>query len=87
MNYFKKNGDTISVKTLLGCTPELPSYDDVVNGDRAVGRRIIEPFIRDMDELGDLLRWEFCHSNGTKMTQDEMDNFNPHPKKYLNYID
>ena len=49
MNYFKKNADTISVKTLLGCTPELPSYEDVVNSDRAVGRRIIEPFERDMN--------------------------------------
>lgn len=78
MNYFKKNADTLSVKTLLGCTPELPSYDDVVNTDRAVGRRIIEPFERDMNELSDLLRWEYCHANGTKLTDDELVNFNYH---------
>ena len=76
MNYFKKNADTLSVKTLLGCTPELPSYDDVVNKDRAVGRRIIEPFERDMNELSDLLRWEYCHANGTKLSDDELVNFN-----------
>lgn len=78
MNYFKKNADTLSVKTLLGCTPELPSYDEVVNSDRAVGRRIIEPFERDMNELSELLRWEYCHSNGTKLTDDELINFNYH---------
>ena len=78
MNYFKKNADTLSVKTLLGCTPELPSYDEVVNSDRAVGRRIIEPFERDMNELSELLRWEYCHSNGTRLTDDELINFNYH---------
>jgi hypothetical protein len=78
MNYFKKNADTLSVKTLLGCTPELPSYEEVVNSDRAVGRRIIEPFERDMNELSDILRWEYCHSNGTRLTDDELDNFNYH---------
>ena len=78
MNYFKKNADTLSVKTLLGCTPELPSYDEVVNSDRAVGRRIIEPFERDMNELSDLLRWEYCHSNGTRLTEEELFNFNYH---------
>ncbi len=78
MNYFKKNADTLSVKTLLSCTPELPSYDEVVNTDRAVGRRIIEPFERDMNELSDILRWEYCHSNGTKLSDDELVNFNYH---------
>lgn len=78
MNYFKKNADTLSVKTLLGCTPELPSYDEVVNTDRAVGRRIIEPFERDMNELSDTLRWEYCHSNGVRLTDDELENFSYH---------
>jgi hypothetical protein len=78
MNYFKKNADTLSVKTLLGSTPELPTYDEVVNTDRAVARRIIEPFERDMNELSDLLKWEYCHSNGTKLTDEELFNFNYH---------
>lgn len=78
MNYFKKNADTLSVRTLLGCTPELPSYDEVVNTDRAVGRRIIEPFERDMNELSDILRWEYCHSNGMVLSDEELVNFNYH---------
>ena len=78
MNYFKKNADTISVKTLLGCTPELPSYEEVANSDRAVGRRILEPFERDMTELEEILSWEYCHSNGTKLTEAELSNFTYH---------
>ena len=78
MNYFKKNADTISVRTLLNCTPELPSYDDVVNSDRAVARRIIDPFERDMNELSDVLVWEYCHTNKKPLTDDELKNFNYH---------
>lgn len=75
MNYFKKNADTISVKTLLECTPELPKYEDVISGDRAVNRRIIEPFERDMSELEDVFSWEFCHKNGTPLLDSEIENF------------
>lgn len=78
MNYFKKNADTLSVKTLLSSTPELPSYEEVLNSDRAVNRRIIEPFERDMNELSDTLRWEYCHSNGIRLTDEELENFNYH---------
>ncbi len=76
MNYFKKNADILSVRTLLECTPELPKYDDVINGDRAVTRRIIEPFERDLNELSDIISWEYCHTNGRVMTDDELNNFN-----------
>ena len=74
MNYFKKNADTLSVKTLLSCTPELPLYEKVMETDRAVARRIIEPFERDMDALKDTLKWNYCHANGTKLTEDELKN-------------
>lgn len=76
MNYFKKNADTISVKTLLDCTPELPSYEEVINSDRAVVRRIIDPFERDMDALENTLKWDFCNSNGQKLTDYEVNNLN-----------
>lgn len=78
MNYFKKNADTLSVRILLECTPELPAYEDVVNTDRAVSRRIIEPFERDMNELSDVLIWEYCHSNGTPLSESELADFNYH---------
>ncbi len=78
MNYFKKNADTLSVRRLLECTPELPAYEDVVSTDRAVSRRIIEPFERDMNELSDVLIWEYCHSNGTPLSESELIDFNYH---------
>ncbi len=78
MNYFKKNADTLSVRILLECTPELPAYEDVMNTDRAVSRRIIEPFERDMNELCDVLIWEYCHSNGQPLSEAELRDFNYH---------
>ncbi len=78
MNYFKKNADTISVRTLIGCTPELPTYDEVMKTDRALTRRIIEPYERDMNELSDVLNWEYCHSNGSALTDADLENFSYH---------
>ena len=78
MNYFKKNADILSVRKLLECTPEMPVYENVVNTDRAVSRRIIEPFERDMNELSDVLIWEYCHSNGTPLSENELIDFNYH---------
>lgn len=76
MNVNKKNEDTIAVKTLLKVAPYLPSYDEVMQGNKNVTARIIDPFERDMDALSETLGWEYCHSNGEPLTQEEMENFN-----------
>ena len=75
MNAGKKNEDTISVKTLLEVAAALPSYEDVMNGNRNVRSRIIDPFERDMDALNDTLSWEYCHTNGIPLTDQEMESF------------
>ena len=72
MNVGKKNEDIIAVKTLLAVAPYLPSYEEVMNTDRAISRRIIEPFERDMDALEDTLTWTYCHSNNTPLTDEEL---------------
>lgn len=72
MNVGKKNEDIIAVKTLLAAAPYLPSYEEVMNTDRAISRRIIEPFERDMDALEDTLTWTYCHSNNTPLTDEEL---------------
>ena len=72
MNVGKKNEDIIAVKTLLAVAPNLPSYEEVMNTDRAISRRIIEPFERDMDALEDTLTWTYCHSNNTPLTDEEL---------------
>lgn len=73
MNVGKKNEDIIAVKTLLAAAPNLPSYKDVMGTDRAVNRKIIEPFERDMNALEDTLSWEYCHSNNAPLTNEDTD--------------
>lgn len=62
MNVGKKNENVISVKTLLDSTPCLPSYNEVMNSDRAWRRRIITPFERDMNAFADTLTWWYCYT-------------------------
>ena len=73
MNLGKKNEDIISVQTLLKATPKLPTYEEVQNSNRAFTSRIIEPFERDMDNLNDVLQWEYCKSRGEPVTDEELE--------------
>ena len=75
MNVGKKNEDIIAVKTLLAVAPNIPTYEKVMSGDRAVNRRIIDPFERDMNALEDTLEWEYCHPNGEPLADEELNNF------------
>lgn len=59
MNYGKSNADIISVMTLLNETPFLPSYDEVIQTDRHIFRRIVKPFERDMNALAETLAWKY----------------------------
>lgn len=74
MNVGKKNENVIAVKTLLGVAPFIPSYDEVMSGNRNVANRIIEPFERDMDALEDTLSWHYCHSLDKPLTDEELRN-------------
>lgn len=76
MNVGKKNEDIISVKTLMESSPYIPSYEEVMSGTRALSRKIIEPFERDMDALSETLSWHYCHSLDQPLTQEELDNMN-----------
>lgn len=67
----KKNDGIIAVKTLLTATPNLPSYEKVMETDRHVKQRIIEPFERDMNALSEVVSWEYCHSNGIPLREYE----------------
>lgn len=72
MNAGKKNEDIISVSTLLQSSPFLPAYDEVMETDRKLTHRIIDPFERDLDALRDTLKWTYCHSNNTPLTDEEL---------------
>lgn len=72
MNVGKKNEDIIAVKTLLAVAPFLPSCEEVMAGNRNIADRIITPFERDMDALGDTLQWYYCHTNGEQLPDTEL---------------
>ena len=74
MNVGKLNEDIISVKTLLeACKEGIPSYEEVMAGNKHVTERIIDPFERDMNALEDTLTWEYCHSNGAPLADTELE--------------
>lgn len=72
MNVGKKNEDIIAVKTLLAVAPFIPSYEEIMAGNKNVSDRIITPFERDMDALEETLSWSYCHSNGEPLTEAEL---------------
>lgn len=76
MNIGKRNEDIVSVSTLLSVSPSIPSYEEVMKGNRNLTKRIIDPFTRDMDALEDALTWEFCHKNNKPLTDEELIDFN-----------
>lgn len=72
MNVGRVSEDRISVKTLLGAAPGIPSHEEVMKADRALTRRIIEPFERDMNACEDLFTWEYCHAKGGLLTDEDL---------------
>ena len=71
MNIGKNNENIIAVQTLFDTSPNIPSYEQVMESDRELKRRIIEPFERDMDALEDTLTWTYCQSGGATITREQ----------------
>ena len=85
---FKKIGKdgicSISVKTLLDSTSEIPKYEKVMQTNRMVFKRIIAPFIRDMNVLVDnktLEHWNLAYK------KDYIDKSTYSDLKYNVFID
>lgn len=74
-NQRKGTNGIISVKSLLDNAPELPSFEQVRQSDRAYSRRIIEPFERDMNAMDSFLHWSYCNAKGAPMTEEQLQNF------------
>lgn len=77
MNLTKPNANRISVSTLLNA-PSIPSYEEVMAGNRNITARIITPFERDLDALtlpehGILESWEYCNAKGEPLTDEQLD--------------
>ena len=76
MNYGTKNEDIISVRTLLETCPNIPPKDEVAQKDRMYKQKIIEPFEIGMNALEEtkIFTWEYCHSKGEPLTDEELKN-------------
>lgn len=75
-NLDKENENTLSVRSLLESVNEIPTYDEVKNGDRHYDRRIISPMERNLNhlvEIGVINYWEYCHAKGEPLTDEEQD--------------
>lgn len=62
-NINKTNRNKISVINLLKACPELPKYEDISKSGQ-ISQRIIEPFIRDLNALKNILSWRFVNRSG-----------------------
>ena len=71
MNVGKPNENIIAVKTLLEVS-KLPTYEEVMKGNKNVTNRIITPFERDLDALADIFKWHYCHTNGSPLSDNEL---------------
>lgn len=75
MDYGKPKQNIYTVKNLLKQCYGMPSYEEVMKGGRDVTRKIIDPFIRDMDALEEagILSYHFLHKDNTPLTDKELD--------------
>ena len=69
----QRNGtaNILRVSKLLEVCPEIPSYEQVMNTDRAVERRIITPFENALDGVP-LLKWEYSNAKGEPLTEEQL---------------
>ena len=91
INRGKANAEHLSVKKLLEAVPDLPTYEEVMEGNRVVNQRIIEPVERDLDELkrlGVLKSWEYSNSRGAALTAEQLANmeYNTWGKLYISFV-
>jgi hypothetical protein len=66
MNIGKSNEDKLSIQTLIDACANYPKYEDVMSSNRGVGKRIIEPFVRDMEALEKVFSWEYINCTDPK---------------------
>lgn len=72
-NYKKGTNGIISVTKLLECAPEIPTIDEVMQTDRAWGRRIKDALEKALDAVKDIISWEYSNSKGEPLTDKQLD--------------
>ena len=66
-----------TVKNLLACCPNIPSYEEVMATDRKVGKRIIDALEKSLDAIQETgaFSWEYCEKNGEPLQAAGFDNY------------
>lgn len=70
LNEGKERVNIISTKTLISKVPKLPTYEEVMQSDRAYRRRIIKPVIRDLNSI-EHLYYDLINEQGKIITNTE----------------
>jgi len=78
-NIQKDTANIISVRSLLEwCEDVIPSYEEVMSGNRHLDDRIITPLENALTSLQttNLITWEYCNSKKTPLTDEQLNNLN-----------
>lgn len=71
-NKRKGTSNIIKVDNLLEICPNIPTYEEVMAGNRHIDQRIITPFENALNSL-DFITWEYCNAKGEKSTQQQLE--------------
>lgn len=71
-NKRKGTANILSVKSLLGVCPDIPTYEQVLATDRALDRRIKVPFENALNSITSFISWEYCNSKGVPLTTEQL---------------
>lgn len=92
MDSNKRRGtaNILSVESLLKEAPEIPTYLEVMNGDRHAERRIIDPLEKALETLcaeNVLTGWEYCNGKSEPLTKQQIDSgsYSDFSKWYVRY--
>ena len=75
INEGKKGRERISIRTLIEKSPNLPTYEEVMKGNRNVTDRIVKKTFSDLDEL-DFLFYTVETQDGTEISNPETLDYN-----------
>lgn len=70
-NYGKSRADRMKISTLLENCPKLPTYEEVMHGNRHVNDRIIQPFFTAVAKLSSEFDYTFLTSDGQPFNYEE----------------
>lgn len=71
-NRRRGTSNIISVRALLECCPDIPTYEEVMKADRHLDQRIIAPFENAINSLATFIRWEYCNGKGVPLSEEQL---------------